>query len=336
MTPDGPTVGRSSLDLPTPEPLDPNASIRPAVVVLPAVAFDPPFDERAPWLERLSIEAAYDIPGTDGPLYVTSPDGGVAVTTTGLGKAPAATTVASLWGADGLDVAGAHWLSAGIAGAPPARAVPGSVFLADAILDWDRKHRWDPAEVGDTTADRDSGLHPPDADSNDHAPIAIEQLSYLPEASLIDLDPDLVSLAAAAAENVDLDEDDAVRSYQDRYPQSPAHGPRVGVGSTVTSDEFWHGSALAREVDSLCRSYDIEPYVTTQMEDAATATALARFDAVDRYLSLRAVANYDRPAPGETVHDSFEGIDESVSLATENVARVGAAIVERLRDDGRN
>lgn len=55
------------------------------------------------------------------------------------------------------------------------------------------------------------------------------------------------------------------------------------------------------------------------MEDAATATALGRFDAADRYLSLRAVANYDRPAPGETVHDSFEGTTDSVALARENM-----------------
>jgi hypothetical protein len=33
------------------------------------------------------------------------------------------------------------------------------------------------------------------------------------------------------------------------------------------------------------------------MEDAETATALERFGLLDRYLSVRAVTNYDRPAP---------------------------------------
>lgn len=311
-----------SADRPSPEPLDSRPSVRPSVVVLPAVAFEPPFDERGPWLDRLPIEGAYEIPGADGPLYVTDPDGGVAITTTGLGKAPAATTVAALCGATGVDLSEAYWLSAGIAGAAPERAAIGSVFVADAVLDWDRKHRWDPDEVGrggDDAAGRQGG-----------APSAVEQLAYLPEDSLFEPDPTLVGQASEIADGVELGDRSDVCAYQDRYPAAPDHGPRTAVGPTVTSDEFWHGSAVAEEVESLCAAYGIDPYVTTQMEDAATATALARFGAADRYLSLRAVANYDRPAPGETVHESFEGTAESVDLARENVVRVGIDVVEKL------
>lgn len=302
-------------DLPASRPLSSTGSVRPAVVVLPAVAFEPPFDELTRWLDRLPIESAYELPGLEGPLYVTDPDGGVAITTTGLGKVPAATTVAALWRARGIDLDGATVVSAGIAGAPPTRAALGSVFVADAILDWDRKHRWDPAEV---------------ASPGDGA-VAVEQLTYEPEGSLHEPNRGLIGTARAAIDDVDLAEDGIVRTYQERYPTAPDHGPRVGVGPTVTSDEFWHGSALAREVESLCSAYGIDPYVTTQMEDAATAGALARFDAVDRHLSVRAVANYDRPAPGGTVRDSFEGIDESVELAAENAVRAGRAIVDEVR-----
>lgn len=314
-----------SADGPSPEPLDSSPSVRPSVVVLPAVAFEPPFDERGPWLDRLPIEAAYEIPGADGPLYVTDPDGGVAITTTGLGKAPAATTVAALQCAAGLDLDGTYWLSAGIAGAAPERAAIGSVVVADAVLDWDRKHRWDPAEVG----------RGGDADGREGAaPSTVEQLAYLPAESLFEPDPSLVDQASEIANGVELGDRSDVCAYQDRYPAAPDHGPRTAVGPTVTSDEFWHGSAVAREVESLCAAYGIDPYVTTQMEDAATATALARFDAADRYLSLRAVANYDRPAPGETVHESFEGTAESVDLARENVVRVGIDVVEKLYELG--
>ncbi|AGB16889.1 purine nucleoside permease [Halovivax ruber XH-70] len=313
-------------DRPTPEPLDSAASIAPAVLVLPAVAFDPPFDERELWLERLPIETAYEIPGADGPLYVTA-DTRVAVTTTGLGKAPAATTVAALWGAGGLDLSETYWLSAGIAGSAPARAALGSVVVADAILDWDRKHRWDPTELGPPT-EGDNVNDPSPARDADRS--AVEQLAYLPEDALFDVEPALVELARDAASDVALTTDRGVRDYQETYPDAPASAPAVDVGPTVTSDEFWHGTGVAREVDSLAAAYGIDPYVTTQMEDAATATALGRFDAADRYLSLRAVANYDRPAPGETVHDSFEGTTDSVALARENVVRVGLAVVDRL------
>ncbi|ELZ14673.1 phosphorylase [Haloterrigena salina JCM 13891] len=80
----------------------------------------------------------------------------------------------------------------------------------------------------------------------------------------------------------------------------------------------------------LCEAYGIGPYVTTQMEDAATARALERFDLRDRYLSVRAVSNYDRPAPGESVTESFDGDPASLALAIDNAARVGGWVVEEL------
>ncbi|WP_247729418.1 purine nucleoside permease [Halovivax limisalsi] len=304
--------------LPTPRPLDPTAAVEPAVLVLPAVTYEPPFDERRRWLDRLSIRAAYTIPGAESPLYLS--EDGVAVTTTGLGKAPAATTVAALWCADGLDLDATTVISAGIAGAPPERASLGSVFVADAVLDWDRKHRWDPDEVADAES----------ADDQGDGPVTVEPLAYEPEGSLHEPDPTLVERAREATSGLELHVNERVRAFQDRYPAAPDHGPRTGAGPTITSDEFWHGTSVAREVESLCAAYGIDPYVTTQMEDAATATALARFDAADRYLSLRAVANYDRPAPDEHVHESFEGTDASVDLAAENVARAGIGIVNDL------
>ena len=309
--------------LPDPRPVVPDESINPAVVVLPAVSFDLPLDELGPWLDRLSISEALAVPGTDAPVYLTDRDGGVALTTSGMGKAPAATTVAALYGTTGLDLGDSYWLSAGIAGGRPSPPL-GSVFVADAVLDWDRKHRWDPAEL--PTADRDHRDEP-----------AVERLSYLPEGSVHHLDAGLVERAATAAASVDLEDRESVREYASRYADGSDRsvGPRVGVGPTVTSDEFWHGTAVAREVAAYARSYGLDPYATTQMEDAATATALERYDALDRYLSVRAVANYDRPPAGETVHDSFEGTPESIEQAAENAARVGSAVVEALVSDRR-
>lgn len=217
-------------EFPTPQPLDGAEPIAPAVVVLPAVAFEPPFDERELWLERLPIEAAYEIPRADGPLYVTA-DGRVAVTTTGLGKAPAATVVAAVWGAAGLDLSETYWLSAGIAGAAPARAALGSVVVADAILDWDRKHRWDPTELGPPTQEDDAGDPSPDRDADRSA---VEQLAYLPEGALFDVDSALVELARDAAPDVELTTDRAVRDYQETYSDAPSSGPAADVGPTVT------------------------------------------------------------------------------------------------------
>lgn len=144
------------------------------------------------------------------------------------------------------------------------------------------------------------------------------------------LEDRLLEPALDAAAQIDLGADPDVRTYQDRYPTAPDDGPTVEVGTTVCGDEFWHGPRYAREVDWLCERYGVGPYATTQMEDAATATALERFGLLERYLSVRAVANYDRSAPGETVEESFDGTEASLALAIDNAERVGSAVVEAL------
>ncbi|WP_255193877.1 purine nucleoside permease [Natronobeatus ordinarius] len=296
----------TDLDLPEPRSPEPHDPVRPSALVLPAVAFDPPLDERRPWLERNEFVDALAVPGADSPVYLT--ETGVAVTTTGLGKREAATTVTSLLTNPGIDLESAYVVSAGIAGASPATAALGSVFVADAILDWDRKHRWG----------RDG----------DHS--WIDVLTYQPENAVTHLNGELVDAAVAAADGVGLSVDETAREYQRRYPDAGDDAPAVAVGTTVTGDEFWHGAGVARQVEWLCEAYDVAPYATTQMEDAATATALERFGLLERYLSVRAVANYDRPAPDQSVDESFEGVPESLELAVENAANVGSAVVEHL------
>ncbi len=297
--------------VPDPRSPDPREPIRPKAVVLPAVAFEPPLDERRPWLERHGIADALEVPGLETPLFLT--DAGVAITTTGLGKSKAATTVATLASTPGVDLESAYVLAAGIAGSSPSKAAIGSVVLADAVVDWDRKHRWDPEERRDG---------PP-----------IDVLAYDPEESVHHVDDDLLEVARRAASGVDLAENEAAPEYQRQYPEATERSPTVGVGPTVTGDEFWHGADLAADVEWLCRRYDLEGFVTTQMEDAATMTTLERFGLGERFLSVRAVANYDRPAPDQSVEDSFEGSPACLELATENAARVGSAVVDRLLEE---
>lgn len=302
----------SDSTLPAPRAPTPDAPVRPAALVLTAVA-EPPLDERRPWLEQYEITDGLAVPGMDTPIYLT--EEGVALTTTGIGKSDAATTVASLLATPGIDLESAYVLSAGIAGASPRTAALGSVVVADAVVDWDRKHRWDrPTETSDSADERH----------------AIDTLAYRPRDYVHYLEERLVDGALEAAREVTLQDDPDVRAYQRRYPRATADGPTVKTGTTVCGDEFWHGPQYAREVEWLCEQYGVAPYATTQMEDAATATALERFGRLEQYLSIRAVANYDRPAPGQSVEESFDGTEASLALAIENAARVGLAVTEYL------
>ena len=333
----------SNRERPPPRPLESVGSVAPDVLVLPAFAYEPPLDERGPWLDRYAVDDALEVPGTDSPLYLTEEN--VAITTTGIGKSDAAATVSALFAADGLDLASTTVVSAGIAGGSPSQVALGSVVLADWIVDWDRKHRWDPREArtgaepdrvveGEPTArtehrDGDDGNGDEGGTEDDDRP-PIDLLAYRPRDYVHRLNDELLEGALDAASAVDLQDRGDGRAYRERYPDATDGMPTVDVGTTVCGDEFWHGRRHAAEVGWLCERYGAGTYVTTQMEDAATATVLERFDALDRYLSVRSVVNYDRPAEGQTVEESFDGTPESLEQGVANLIRAGGAIVDRL------
>ncbi|WP_440769815.1 phosphorylase family protein [Natronorubrum sp. DTA28] len=305
--------------VPEPQDPDPDDPIAPDALVLTA-AFEDPLDERRPWLERADLVDALEVPGAETPVYVT--DSGIAVTTTGIGKSDAATTVTAILSSPGIDLESAYIVSCGIAGSSPETTALGSVAIADAVVDWDRKHRWDRRS--------DAAVPAPESAKPDDERRPIDLLAYRPRDYVHRLEEAVVDCAIEAARDVDLREDAAARDYQRSYPNAPGSGPTIERGTTVCGDEFWHGPRYAREVQWLCEQYGVGPYVTTQMEDAATATALERFGLRERYLSVRAVSNYDRAAPGQSVEESFDGNPASLALGIENAARVGDAVVETL------
>lgn len=280
----------------------------------PQPGTDPPH-ELEPWLDAYDFSSALEVQGANAPVRYT--DDGVGITPTGMGKAEAAATVTALLSHPGLDLSGALVLSVGIAGAPPSACTLGSVVVSDALVDWDRKYRW--------------------AERDDDADRAIDLLAYRPQDYVHRLDPDLVADAFEAAGEVELADSEAARAAAGRYDADAARAPpAVEVGAQVCGDEFWHGPTCSRWASWLADAYDAGPYVATAMEDYGTATALARFDRLDRYASVRAVANFDRPRPGRSVRESLreETGAFAIAPAVENAFRVGSRVVERLTPDG--
>ena len=332
-----PTTGpddTTSLDDET-VPDDAQASSGPVdldVVVLPAFAADDftadgdlPH-EVEPWLDDYDFEHERTVPGANAPLLTT--DDGVAITPTGMGKADAAVTVAALLSSPDLDCSDAYFVTVGIAGASPEVGTLGSVFLADHVVDWDRKQTWD--------SDGESEEGESDERDESATPRSMQLLPYRPRDYAYALDDDLVATAHEWAGEVDLRNDERADRYRERYAHAAARAePTVAVGTTVCGDEYWHGATYAEQARWLVEQYDAGEYATTEMEDYGTATALDRFDRLDRYLSVRGVVNFDRPPGGQPAHQSVaEGLDEvAVELGLENAYRVGSRVVDRLRDD---
>ncbi len=302
---------------------DPDRTSALEVLILPAFSADEydadvpytndPPDELAAWQEQYDLTGRIEVPGLSHPIEVS--EDGIGLTPTGMGKSNAATTVAAICASPTVDVSDAYVLSTGVAGVSPERGTLGSVFVADAIVDWDLKHRW---------AERD-------ASPNRARPIELQR--FQKDDPAFSLSDELVEDAVEAASGVELRDDPSIREWRDRYPYDAARGsPSVAVGTSLCGDEFWHGETFARQAEWLVTQYGFGPYCTTQMEDYATATALDRFGLLENYLSVRSAVNFDRPAPGQSVEDSLdeEGGGFAFDTAQTNMVRVAAAIIDEL------
>ncbi len=241
-----------------------------SVLVLPAMDdIEGLPSETTPWRQAYSFDQRVAVPGIPEPVRYTT--GGIGLVPTGIGKTAAATTTTALFASDQLDLAETLVLSVGVAGGPPTLPI-GSVVIADRILDWDDKCRFDP----DPTA------QPP-----------ITPNPYTGEQGVTEISPPLRDWAQSHATQVDLS------------PVDGAGSPVVRTGVNVCGEELWHGQTLAASVEWLVAERTDGSYLATEMEDSGTIQALDRFDQTDRYLSIRGIANHDRQPAGQTARESF-------------------------------
>ena len=253
--------------------------------------------EATPWHEQYDLSETVSLSALRAPLRH---DGRVGIVPTGIGKVAAATTTATLCASDRLDLSETLICSVGVAGAPPSVPV-GSVMLADTVLDWDDKLRFDGEGTEGTP------------------PLALNP--YTDEQAVFALETDLLGRTRDIARSATL------RTATDEH-----RPPRlVGEGVNVCGDELWHGDGIAEQVEWLCERRGVGPYRVTEMEDVGTARALERFGHLERYLTVRAVSNHDRPRDSTPARAGFfEGeFEDGFPVAVENAVRVAARILER-------
>lgn len=259
-----------------------------------------------PWVDRLEPVDTVEIPGLGQPVRCS---GGIGVIPTGVGKVAAATTVTRLVTSDALDLADTYFLSAGIAGGPPERVSIGSVVVADRLVDWDNKLRFD--------APRDD------------APRAIAPNPYNTDRAVVHLDDELVELAAEAIDRTDLE---VVVGTTATEVGTEADAPVIHVGTNLCGDELFHGVELATSADWLVDALEQPPYLATEMEDIATAVALARHGSLDRYLSIRGIANFDRPGDDGIPFGGDATLADGASIALSSVVSAITDVLDALPD----
>lgn len=246
------------------------------------------------------------VSGAPSPIYVTRR--GVGVVATGMGPTHAASSVTACLLSDVVDTETTYFLTAGVAGISPHAGTVGSVVIADHIVNWDAKKRSD-----EGTSVEPWGFGPPHA---------------------YELNHELVAAAEKVASNVKLEDSTAAQEHREQYMVSPAiDPPQVEIGTSVAGADFWYGRTLADEVASLVASHDAGTYATTECEGFGTAVACDRFDALPRYLSIRAATNFDRP-PRQGSSD--EGEWRMDGPAFQNAYRVGRAVADEIAGNGDN
>jgi purine nucleoside permease len=287
-------------------------------------------EEAKPWLEGEQLTQKIAVPGlsADYPEVACSP-AELCHMTTAMGFANAASSVSAVVFSGLFDLSRTYFLVAGIAGVDPVDGTLGSAHWARFVVDGGLRHEIDPRQI------------PQGWESGVVALGAAEPgqpAQWQAGTELFRLNEDLLQKAYQLSRQAELVDGDAARAYRQAYAGfgGPAE-PLVSICDTLSSDTYWHGSLIARSMETFVETATKGEgdYCTTQMEDNATLTALRRgADAglldFGRVAVLRTASNFDREAPGQTAIGSLTATSGGFALATTNAYRVGSKLADRI------
>ncbi len=283
------------------------------------------------WVEREKLDKV--LPFKQGFRDLRMNSRGILGVVTGVGTAKAASTIMALGMDQRFDFSKTYWLVAGIAGVNPSAASIGSAAWAEWVVDGDLAHEIDAREI---PKDWKTGMIPL------RKSVPYEMPKAADEGEVYHLNPKLADWAYGLTKNIQLQDNDAMKTERAKYPQEAAKRPPfVLKGDTLSSSTFWHGKLLNEWAIDWVR-YHTEgkgTYVTTAMEDTGTMqslTFLAKAGRVDvnRVTILRTASDFDQQSPDMTAAQSLAGtkIGRYVAFlpALDAAWRVGRVVVDEI------
>jgi purine nucleoside permease len=278
-----------------------------AVRVLVVTMFD---GEAEPWLRNEKLDRTVTVPAMDEPMHC-GPEG-MCVATIGEGKANAATSMSAILADHQLDLTSAYFITAGIAGISPDTGTLGDADWANWVVDYEM-----------------SGHHISKA-TDPAVPFGYEK-GQDEGTTVYHLNQQLVAAAYELTKNSPLVDSADAEADRVHYVGQAGKKPHVSRCDTVTGDDWWTGRdasdtaryAMGQWTDGRGR------YCTTQQEDNATATVLAKHGYLGRYLSLRTASDFDQPYPGQSAHDMLDTFPGG-GIAFTNAYTVGSVVARFL------
>ncbi|MEO0574317.1 MAG: purine nucleoside permease [Pseudomonadota bacterium] len=255
------------------------------------------------WLERGTFDEQHEFVMGEADLY-TSKDG-VMVVLLGGGIPNATASVMALGVDPRFDFSKAYWLVAGISGADPDDLSLGSAAWARHVVDGDLLYEIDGREI---PSHWPYGMVPLGAKEPTQNPEDVYGGWTLDTISF-SLNPGLVQWAYDLTRDITLNDAPGMREFRKQYAGYAAaqRPPFVTIGDTLSSSTYWHGELLNTWANDWLKLYAGKDanFMTSNMEDSGTLTALHRLDRAgyvdaERVLVLRTASNFTMPPKGKT------------------------------------
>jgi len=289
------------------------------------------------WVERMPLAKEWDFPLGMYPLRSNAD--GVLGLCTGGGIPNAAASIMALGLDPRFDLSHAYWLIAGIAGGDPEDVSLGSAVWARHVVDGDLLYEIDAREI---PQDWPYGLIPLGAKSPAEVPEDIST-GWTLDTIHFPLNDKLANWAYQLTRDHPVADSVGLREFRSLYPTMPSaqRPPSVMLGDTLSASTYWHGARLNQWANDWVRLYGGKDaqFMTTNMEDSGTLTALHRLPRigrvdVNRVMVLRTVSNFSMPPADKPASWSVTAPYPEEGLpALEAAWQVGSRVVRQLVED---
>lgn len=286
------------------------------------------------WAERLPLDQSIDFPAGEHELRMN--DDGVLGICTGGGIPNATASIMALGMDERFELSKAYWVIAGIAGGDPADLSLGSAAWAKFVVDGDLLFEIDAREIPE---DWPYGIIP----LGGHKPAKTEEdlsTGWTVDTIMFELNASLVEWAYELTKDVVIPAGEGVAEFRKQFSNSPnaMRPPFVTIGDTLASSTYWHGHLLNNWANDWVKLYTSQRgnFMTTNMEDSGTMTALRRLGRIgrvdeDRVLVLRTASNFSVPPPGRSATWSATAdYPDDGRAALEAAYLVGSRVVKEL------
>ena len=259
------------------------------------------------WVERLPLQDSFPFPQGYRQLRY-NPDLQILGIMTGIGNTKSAASIMALGLDPRFDLSKAYWLVAGISGVDPADAPTGSAAWAEWLIDGDLSHEIDAREIPE---DWKTGYIPLRRTEPYAQPVATNN-----EGVVARLDPGLVNWAYSLTKDMELPDNEEIKSMREQYTGYAAAEmkPFVLKGDQLAGSTYWHGELLTEWANDWVKYWTGGEgnFVTSAMEEMGTYHSLDRLHQsglVDknRLLVLRTASNFSMQWPGITAQQSLAG-----------------------------